>query len=125
MSRILVVDDDTDFVKASTKVLEKAGHEVTSAPNGEKALAAMRNTVPDLVLLDMVMAYILDGMDVRQAMMEDPKLRSVPVIMVSSVTAVRGGEDVVATDEDIPVTLWLSKPISPDSLLASIKQALA
>ncbi len=72
MSHVLVVDDDVDFVKVVSKVLQKAGHEVTSARNGEQALEMMHKKVPDLVLLDMMMSYILDGLDVRRAMTEDP-----------------------------------------------------
>ena len=72
MARILVVDDDPDFVKVTTKVLEKAGHEVVSAANGAKALKAMREETPDLVLLDIMMSYILDGLDVSREMAEDP-----------------------------------------------------
>jgi len=123
MSHVLVVDDDVDFVKVAAKVLQKAGHEVTSARNGEQALAMMRRNVPDLVLLDMMMSYILDGLDVRRAMTEDPLLKAVPVIMMTSATVAKG--DVTASaGEEIPVTLWLSKPLSPDKLLADVNQAL-
>jgi len=124
MSHVLVVDDDVDFVKVAAKVLQKAGHEVTSARNGEQALAMMRRNVPDLVLLDMMMSYILDGLDVRRAMTDDPLLKAVPVIMMTSVTVAKG-DGTAATGEDIPVTVWLSKPLNPDQLLASVNQALA
>ena len=123
MSHVLVVDDDVDFVKVVSKVLQKAGHEVTSARNGEQALQMMHKKVPDLVLLDMMLSYILDGLDVRRAMTEDPLLKAVPVIMMTSATVAKG--DVTAsTGEEIPVTLWLSKPLSPDKLLADVNQAL-
>jgi len=124
VSHLLVVDDDIDFVKVAAKVLQKAGHEVTSARNGEQAPAMMRRNVPDLVLLDMMMSYIVDGLDARRAMTEDPFLKAVPVIMMTSATVARG-DGTAATGEDIPVTLWLSKPIKPDKLLASVNQALA
>ena len=124
MSHVLVVDDDADFVKVVAKVLQKAGHEVTSARNGEQALKTMHKKVPDLVLLDMMMSYILDGVDVRRAMMEDPLLKAVPVIMMTSATVARG-DDAAAAGEDAPITAWLSKPLTPDGLLNSVNQALA
>ena len=124
MSHVLVVDDDVDFVKVAAKVLQKAGHEVTSARNGEQALEMMRRNVPDLVLLDMMMSYILDGLDVRRAMTEDPLLNAVPVIMMTSATVAKG-DGAAATGEDIPVTMWLSKPLNPNGLLDSVNQALA
>jgi len=64
---------------------------VTSARNGEQALEMVRRNVPDLVLLDMMMSYVLDGLDVRRAMTEDPLLKAVPVIMMTSATVAGGG----------------------------------
>ena len=124
MARVLVVDDDPDFVKVTSKVLEKAGHEVVSAGNGAKALKAMREDRPDVVLLDIMMSYILDGLDVSREMAEDPKLKDVPVIMVTSLTGVKGS-GMFPTDEYVPVDEWLSKPVDPETLLARVAGALA
>ena len=81
MAKVLVVDDDPDFVKVTTKVLETAGHEVVSAANGARALQSMRQDPPDVVLLDIMMSYILDGLDVSREMAEDPELKEIPVII--------------------------------------------
>ncbi|MEJ2732421.1 MAG: response regulator [Anaerolineae bacterium] len=124
MARVLVVDDDPDFVKVTSKVLEKAGHEVVSAANGAKALQAMRQDPPNVVLLDIMMAYILDGLDVSREMAEDPSLKDIPVIMVTSLTGVKGS-GMLPTDEYVPVDEWLSKPVDPETLVARIDQALA
>jgi len=124
MAKVLVVDDDPDFVKVTTKVLERAGHTVVSAPNGAKALKTMRQEHPDLVLLDIMMAYILDGLDVSREMAEDPDLKDMPVIMVTSLTGVKGS-GVFPTDEYVPVDEWLSKPVDPDTLLARVDAALS
>ncbi len=124
MAKILVVDDDPDFVKVTSRVLQKAGHEVVSAANGAKALQTMRKDPPDLVLLDIMMSYILDGLDVSRAMAEDAKLKDIPVIMVTSLTGVKGS-GMFPTDEYIPVDQWLSKPVDPDTLLARVNEALA
>jgi chemosensory pili system protein ChpA (sensor histidine kinase/response regulator) len=123
MAKVLVVDDDPDFVKVTTRVLEKAGHEVTSAPNGAKAIQAMRQDAPDVVLLDIMMSYILDGLDVSREMAEDPTLKDIPVIMVTSLTGVKGS-GMFPTDEYVPVDEWLSKPVDPETLLARVNQAL-
>jgi chemosensory pili system protein ChpA (sensor histidine kinase/response regulator) len=124
MAKVLVVDDDPDFVKVTSKVLEKAGHEVVSAANGAKALQAMRQNPPNVVLLDIMMAYILDGLDVSREMAEDPSLKDIPVIMVTSLTGVKGS-GMLPTDEYVPVDEWLSKPVDPETLVARIDQALA
>lgn len=122
MAKVLVVDDDPDFVKVTSKVLEKAGHEVVSAANGAKALKTMRQEKPDVVLLDIMMSYILDGLDVSREMAEDPDLKDVPVIMVTSLTGVKGS-GMFPTDEYIPVDEWLSKPIDPDTLVERVNEA--
>lgn len=123
MARVLVVDDDRDYVKVTSKVLEKAGYEVVSAANGATALKTMREETPDLVLLDIMMSYILDGLDVSRAMAEDPALRDIPVIMVSSLATVKGS-GVFPTDEYIPVDQWLTKPVDPDTLLERVEKEL-
>ena len=123
MAKVLVVDDDPDFVKVTSKILEKEGHEVVSAANGAKALKAMRQDPPDLVLLDIMMSYILDGLDVSREMAEDPALKDVPVIMVTSLTAVQGSA-MFPTDEQIAVDEWLSKPVEPEDLVDRINAAL-
>jgi CheY-like chemotaxis protein len=124
MAKVLVVDDDPDFVRVTSKVLEKAGYEVLSATNGAKALKVMRETPPDVVLLDIMMSYILDGLDVSREMAEDPALKGLPVIMVTSLTGVKGS-GMFPTDEYVPVDEWLSKPVDPDTLLERVSQALS
>jgi len=124
MTKVLVVDDDIDCVKVDTKVREKAGYAVVSAANGAKALKTMRQDPPDVVLLDIMMSYILDGLDVSHEMAEDPALKDVPVIMVTSLTGVKGS-GMFPTEEYIPGDEWLSKPVEPDTLLARVEQALS
>jgi twitching motility two-component system response regulator PilH len=124
VAKVLVVDDDPDFVRVSSKVLRTAGYEVASAPNGEKALQAMRRDRPDLVLLDIMMSYVLDGLDVSREMAQDPDLSGIRVIMVTSLTAVRD-TGMFPGDEYVPVDEWLTKPVSPQVLLERVAQALA
>jgi CheY-like chemotaxis protein len=123
MAKILVVDDDPDFVRVTSRVLERAGHVVESASNGAQALKAVRAAPPDLVLLDIMMSYVLDGLDVSREMAADPALKEIPIIMVTSLTGVRG-TSMFPTDEYVPVDEWLSKPIAPEALLARVNQAL-
>ncbi len=123
MAKILVVDDDPDFVNLTRRILQSKDHKVLTAFNGEKALAAMRKERPDLVLLDIMMAYILDGLDVSREMAEDAELKEIPVIMVTSLTGARTQMS-LPSDEYIPVEDWIQKPIDPDQLLARIEAAL-
>jgi DNA-binding response OmpR family regulator len=123
MAKILVVDDDPDFVNLTRRILQSKNYEVLTASDGEKALAAMRKKRPDLVLLDIMMAYILDGLDVSREMAEDAELKEIPVIMVTSLGSART-QISLPSDEYIPVEDWIQKPIDPDQLLARIEAAL-
>jgi CheY-like chemotaxis protein len=121
MSRILIVDDDPDFVTISRKVLEAEGYEVLEAANGRQALEVLRQDKPDLVLLDVMMSTTLEGVDVSREMATDPELKDVPVIMVSSIATTEHAVE-FPDDEHIPIDGWISKPIQPAVLLRTIKR---
>lgn len=124
MAKILVVDDDPDFVNLTRTILKSKDYEVLTAANGEQALAVMRKEKPDLVLLDIMMSYILDGLDVGREMAEDAELKHIPVIMVTSLTGARVQAEQLS-GEYVPVEDWIHKPIDPDDLLKRIEKALS
>jgi CheY-like chemotaxis protein len=119
--KILVVDDDPDFVEVTTRILGTAGYETMTAANGAKALAAMRQRKPGLVLLDVMMSTPLDGLSVNEEMQTHPELRDVPVIMVSSVADTEYAA-VFPTDGYVDMDAWISKPIRPEDLLSKVKR---
>jgi CheY-like chemotaxis protein len=123
MGTILVVDDDPDFVAITSRVLTTAGHEVVTAANGTAALAAMREQPPDLVLLDIMMSTILDGLDVSEEMRSDPDLKDVPIIMISSIADTEHAA-VFPSDGYLHVDAWISKPIQPEDLLNKVSRHL-
>lgn len=120
---ILVVDDDRDFVNITTMILESQQYRVISAANGEQGLQVMRRKRPDLVILDIMMSYIMDGLDVRRKMAEDAALQNIPVIMVTSLTSTRAQGEMPSHDY-IPESEWLNKPIDPDLLLERVRTLL-
>jgi CheY-like chemotaxis protein len=123
MGKILVVDDDPDFVAITSRVLTTAGHEVVTAANGTAALAAMHEQPPDLVLLDIMMSTILDGLDVSEEMRSDPDLKDVPIIMISSIADTEHAA-VFPSDGYLHVDAWISKPIQPEDLLNKVSRHL-
>jgi CheY-like chemotaxis protein len=123
MPRILVVDDDPDFVDVTTRILEKNGYDVLIAASGDQALNAMRQQKPDLVLLDIMMSTILDGLSVSEEMQEDPDLKDVPVIMISSISDTEHAA-VFPSDQYLHMDAWITKPYKPDDLLKKIRQVL-
>ncbi len=123
MARILVVDDDPDFVESMRLVLEPNGYEVTSAADSDEGLRKLQEEPVDLVILDIIMSTVLDGLRMSQEMHENQALRKIPVLMVTSIA----NTDYAAlfpTDEYIHVDDFLSKPIAPNVLLSRVRALL-
>ena len=104
-------------------ILESQHYRVITAANGEQGLTVMRREKPDLVILDIMMSYIMDGLDVRRKMAEDEALQHIPVIMVTSLTSTRAQGELPRHDY-IPDSQWLNKPIDPDLLLERVRELL-
>jgi CheY-like chemotaxis protein len=124
MSKILIVDDDPDFVEATRIVLEQRGYEVISAVNGDEGLQAVRAQKPDLVILDVIMSSILDGLNVSQELHRDPDHSDIPIIMVTSIA----NTDYAAlfpTDEYVHISAFMTKPVPSDQLLQQVRALLA
>jgi class 3 adenylate cyclase/AmiR/NasT family two-component response regulator len=118
-SLILVVDDVADNVEILQLRLESQGYEVIAAADGEAALAVIRDKLPDLVLLDIMMPK-LDGIGAVKAMKADPSLPFIPVILV---TARADAKDVVAGLE-AGADDYLTKPVDQAALMARVRAML-
>jgi len=123
MANVLVVDDDPDFVEIVRTILTAKDHQVSTAANGKQALAAMHKQKPDLVLLDVMMSYVLDGLDVTETMSSDPDLKQIPIIMISSLPSTRYA-DMFPTDRYVAIDDWISKPVKPADLLQRVDRLL-
>ena len=121
--KVLIVDDDPLFVKSTRAILEAHGYEVDSAQGGDEALSRMKEQVPDLVLLDVMMDSVLDGVSVSRSMMHEPALQQVPIIMVTSIrdSEYRGS---FPQDEYLHANAWLDKPCSPEQLVSEVEAVL-
>lgn len=121
--KILVVDDDPDFVEYTCIVLESQGYQVQTAATAELALKMMREDTPDVVLLDVMISYVLDGLNITRQMRDDPQLRRVPVIMISAIVS-REEAGLFPTDEYLSVDAFLTKPIDPADLLKQVARLI-
>ncbi|HEY4347223.1 MAG TPA: response regulator [Gaiellaceae bacterium] len=112
---VLVVDDDPNLREFMRVNLELGGYSVREAENGERALAAIEDQAPDLVLLDVVMPGI-DGWQLLRQLEE--RHGSIPVIMFS------GKVEIAAAAEaaEHGARGFVGKPFDPDELLARAKQ---
>ncbi|MHC4480041.1 MAG: response regulator [Planctomycetota bacterium] len=82
--KVLVVDDEADAVQFVRAVLEEAGYEVVSAPDGDAGLEAARTEAPDLIILDVQMPG-KDGFTVFAEARKDSQLASIPVLMLTGI----------------------------------------
>lgn len=111
MSKILVVDDDTDICELISFKLESMGHDVITERDGEGGLAAARAELPDLVVLDWMMPR-LTGLEVCVALRDDPQLAKVPVILLTA----KAQEADVQRGFAAGVDDYIVKPFSPREL---------
>ena len=118
-ARILVVDDIADNVEILRTRLSSLGYEVVVAEDGEQALARVRETLPDLILLDIMMPKV-DGLEVVRRLKADATLPFIPVILV---TAKASPTDVVA-GLDAGGDDYLIKPIDHGALVARVRAML-
>lgn len=123
MPTILVVDDDPDFCEITRTVLEREGFGVQTAASGDQALSSMRANPPDLVILDVMMSSVLDGLDLSDRMMADSSLRKIPIIMVSSIASSEYA-GMFPTDAYVGIDAWISKPVAPQTLLSNVRELL-
>jgi CheY-like chemotaxis protein len=108
--RILVVEDDADAREAMIALLQMKGYRAVPAGNGREALDYLnRAPVPDLIILDLWMP-VMDGWQFRSEQIRDPRLKDVPVIVV---TALSDQADVEANEVII-------KPVDVDRLLNTV-----
>ena len=116
---VMVVDDSVTMRKVSGRVLERHGFEVATAKDGLDALEHMVDLVPDLMLLDIEMPR-MDGYELATAMKADPRLRNVPIIMITSRTGDKHRQRAI----DIGVERYLGKPYQESELMRNVFELL-
>ncbi|MBI2524569.1 MAG: response regulator [Candidatus Rokubacteria bacterium] len=116
---ILVVDDNPMNVDILQTRLTGQGYDIITAADGEQALAAARDKLPDLILLDIMMPKV-DGVEVCRQLKADASLPFMPIIMV---TAKADTKDIVAGLE-AGAEEYLTKPVDQASLVARVKSML-
>jgi len=124
--RLLIIDDDPDFVEAIKSILETAGYDVDAAYNPKDGFQALQTRPYDLLLLDILMGRGAEGVMIARKMRKDPKLREMPVLIITGIREqiafLFPGEPVhprfVAVDE------LVEKPVEPQFLLERVSALL-
>jgi DNA-binding response OmpR family regulator len=122
MSRSVVcVEDEPEMIDLYRLILNRRGFDVIGADGGREGLEVIREHLPDLVLLDLMMPDI-DGWEVYKQLKANPTTREIPVIVV---TAKAQSIDKVLGLHIAQVDDYISKPFSPQELLDSVEKVLS
>ena len=129
--KILVIDDDPDFVEGLRIALEANNYEAYIAENGTEGLRLIRKIRPDLIVLDVMMDTLTEGFQVSyQLRSRDPQSEyasnsKIPILMITAVSQKMHMKFSLQTDEDfLPVDEFVEKPFRLDALLDKVKKLL-
>jgi two-component system phosphate regulon response regulator PhoB len=117
--KILVIEDEEDVQELICYNLKKNGYRTESAATGPLGLTKAASTVPELILLDLMLPGV-DGLEVCRSLKKDPKTSAIPVIMVTA----KGSEADVVAGLEMGAADYITKPFSPRVLLARIRAVL-
>lgn len=118
--KILIVDDDPDTLKLIGLMLKRQGYEVATVGSGQAALEHVRQQIPELIILDVMMPE-MDGYQVAGHLRGNPQTENIPILMFTAKNLV---DDKVAGFE-AGADAYLTKPTHPDELAAQVKALLA
>jgi CheY-like chemotaxis protein len=123
--RILIVDDDVDYVESNKELLEANGYEVLTAHNGKDGLDLAKKQKPDLMILDVMMATNTEGFEVARKVPSLPELKNMRILLVTGVRQEMNLPFKVEPDNTwLPVDKVFEKPIEPQKLLDEIKKRI-
>lgn len=120
MKKVVVIEDDTVLRENIAELLELSGYEVTTAPNGKIGMQTIIQTLPHIIVCDIMMPE-LDGYGVLEALTKNEATKYIPFIFLSAKTErqdVRRGMDLGADD-------YITKPFSEEELISAIESRIA
>ena len=124
-AKILIIDDDIDFVDATKMILKTKCYEILVAYDIDAGMKIIESERPDLIILDVMMKRMSDGFRLCYQLKHDPKYKNIPVIIVTAVTQKTGLRFSPKTDgEYLEAEDLIHKPIKPDDLLNKVENLL-
>ena len=125
LPKVLIVDDDPGYHETIRAVLAPAGYSMVSAYSEREGLDAARRETPDIILLDIMMETTTDGFEFCREARCDPQIKHTPILGISAIEKMIGGYYPSDFDPDLfPVDGYLSKPVTPEKLLAEVKRLI-
>jgi two-component system, OmpR family, response regulator VanR len=122
---VLFVDDDRDFLESKRLYLEARGFRVLTAESPDEALRVLRDEIPAIIFLDLMMERIDDGFRLGYRIGKDARLAHVPLVMMSGVAAETGTRfdgEAAGLREWSGLARFLDKPVTGAQVLAAIEE---
>jgi two-component system alkaline phosphatase synthesis response regulator PhoP len=122
--KILLVDDDIDFVESTKIILESKPYDVIVAHDGDDGLRKAKEAKPDLIILDIIMP-VKDGFTAAEQLKKDPQLSRIPTIMLTAFAEKHAEASIpVSRGFSLEAEDYIEKPVSPEELLARVEKQL-
>lgn len=122
-NKVLMIDDDPEFVEAISNLLDAKGYDVHTASNGREGVAKAKAENPDIILLDVMMTTKNEGFNVARELHDDQKLQNTPIIIMTGIRREMNLPFGFEPDETwLPVKRVLEKPVKPEVLLGAISE---
>ena len=123
--RILLVDDDPDFLEMHKAVLVNHGYDVITAASAQEGLEKVRAEMPDLIVLDLMMEKHDAGFSFSKQIKSDPLFKRIPILMVTAVADATGYKFSMERDGYwMKTDEFLDKPIKPSVLIGKVEKLL-
>ena len=124
--KILVVDDDIDFLNVTKMILENQNYEVILASNKLEGMKKARSKKPQLAILDVMMTTEQEGFEMARELRQDPEFVTLPIILLTSVDSVTGMnfKDAAGDSDWMPVDAFIEKPVDSQKLIAEVNRLL-
>lgn len=119
---VLIVDDEVAFLE-SAEIALKGQYLCRTARSGEECLQEVDKEKPDLILLDVMMSDIFDGLETAKKLKSQPATKGIPIILLTSVNQsvdIRSQMD----DANFPREKWLDKPVKADVIKAEVEKLI-
>ena len=123
--KILLVDDDLDFLEIHKAVLMNHGYEVLTATSAQEGLEQVRAEMPDLIILDLMMEKHDAGFSFSKQIKNDPLFKRIPILMVTAVADATGFKFSLEKDGYwMKTDDFLDKPVEPSVLISKVEKLL-
>lgn len=127
MAKILIVDDDVDFIEIHKSMLEKYGYEVEGVSSTEEMMKRIEESKFDLIILDLMIEHYDSGFSISHKIKSMDEYKNIPIILCTAVASETGKKFSLKTNEEknwIKVDAFLDKPINLEDLIGTVKRLL-